>query len=465
MKRAPIRRDEFYITKIKNYKQMKKILVIGAGRTSITLISYLLKRAEEQKWQITIADQSLKLAKEKAGKHPKTRAIKFDVNNTKQRRKELSKVDVVVSLLPPTLHVMLVEDCLEYKVHLVTPSYVSAEMKKFHDSAKKSDVIFLNEMGVDPGIDHMDTMRLITKIKDKGGKIFSLKSYGGGLITPESDTNPWGYKITWSPMNVVTAGMASARYVKEGKLKIVPYNRLFLDTEIVEVPGVGKYEAYPNRDSIKYRKIYHLNKIPNVYRGSLRKIGFCDAWNALVKIGLTDNRYIVPDSQKFTYQQWLSIYLTKRNGTTTKEAILDFLDISPDSAVMKKLDWLGLLGDKKIRINNGTPAEILLDLLIQKWEFKKTDRDMVILQTELEYKIKKKKEKIISSLVIKGEDHEHTAMAKTVGLPLGIAVNLILNNKIKERGVIIPIHRDIFRPTLKELAEYGIEPKESVTKI
>ncbi|MFB3056090.1 MAG: saccharopine dehydrogenase C-terminal domain-containing protein, partial [Ignavibacteriaceae bacterium] len=364
---------------------MKKILVIGAGRTSIILISYLIKKAEKQNWHITVADRSLKLAQEKTGAHPKTLAISFDVNNINHRRNELSKTDVVVSLLPPNLHVKLVEDCLEYKVHLLTASYVSPEMRKHHENAIKSGVILLNEMGVDPGIDHMDTMRLIAKIKDKGGKIFSLKSYGGGLITPESDTNPWGYKITWSPMNVVTAGMASARYVKEGKLKIVPYNRLFLDTELVEVPGVGKYESYPNRDSIKYRKIYHLHKIPNLYRGSLRKIGFCDAWNALVRIGLTDNRYIIPESQRFTYEQWLSIYLTKRNGTTTKEAMLDFLDISPNSEVMEKLEWLGLLGGKKIRIKNATPAEILLDLLMQKWEFKKSDRDMVILQTEIEY--------------------------------------------------------------------------------
>jgi saccharopine dehydrogenase-like NADP-dependent oxidoreductase len=308
-------------------------------------------------------------------------------------------------------------------------------------------------------------MRLITQIKDKGGKIFSLKSYGGGLITPESDTNPWGYKISWSPMNVVTAGMASARYVKEGKLKIVPYNRLFLDTEIVEVPGVGKYEAYPNRDSIKYKKIYHLNNVPNVYRGSLRKIGFCDAWNSLVKIGLTDNKYIVPDSQGLTYEEWLSSYLTKKNGTTTKEAMLKFLNILPNSEIMQKLEWLGLLGDKKIRIKNATPADILLDLLIQKWELKKSDRDMVILQTEIEYDLKDKKGKVISSLVVKGEDHDHTAMALTVGLPLGIGVNLILNDKIKERGVIIPIHRDIFKPALNELAEYGIEPTEIVAKI
>jgi len=393
-------RDEFHLTKKRNYKQMKKILVIGAGRTSIILISYLIKKAEKQNWHITVADRSLKLAQEKTGAHPKTLAISFDVNNINHRRNELSKTDVVVSLLPPNLHVKLVEDCLEYKVHLLTASYVSPEMRKYHENAIKSGVILLNEMGVDPGIDHMDTMRLIAKIKDKGGKIFSLKSYGGGLITPESDTNPWGYKITWSPMNVVTAGMASARYVKEGKLKIVPYNRLFLDTELVEVPGVGKYESYPNRDSIKYRKIYHLHKIPNLYRGSLRKIGFCDAWNALVRIGLTDNRYIIPESQRFTYEQWLSIYLTKRNGTTTKEAMLDFLDISPNSEIMEKLEWLGLLGDKKIRINNATPAEILLDLLIQKWEFKKSDRDMVILQTEIEYEIKNNKEKVISSLLV-----------------------------------------------------------------
>jgi saccharopine dehydrogenase-like NADP-dependent oxidoreductase len=444
---------------------MKKVLVIGAGRTSITLISYLIKKAEEQNWQITVADQSLKLAQEKTGGHPRTRAISFNVTDTKQRRKEIAKADVVVSLLPPNLHVKVVEDCIENKVHLLTASYVSPEMKRYNESAVESDVILLNEMGLDPGIDHMDTMRLITKIKDKGGKIQSLKSFGGGLITPESDTNPWGYKITWSPMNVVTAGMASARYVKNGKLKIVPYNRLFLDTEIVEVPGVGKYEAYPNRDSIKYRKIYHLHKIPNVFRGSLRKIGFCDAWNALVRIGLTDNRYVVPESQRFTYEQWLSIYLTKRNGTTTKEAMLEFLDISPDSEVMEKLEWLGLLGDKKIRIKNATPAEILLDLLIQKWEFKKSDRDMIILQTEIEYEIKKKREKIISSLVVKGEDHNHTAMSRTVGLPLGIGVNLILNNKIKERGVVIPIHSDIFRPTLKELAEHNIAPTEIVAEI
>jgi saccharopine dehydrogenase (NADP+, L-glutamate forming) len=444
---------------------MKKILVVGAGRTAISLISYLIKQAEEQNWQITVADHSLEKAELKTAGHPKARAIRFDVFDVNQRGKEISKADVVISLLPETLHIHLVEDCLENRVHLVTASYVSHEMRSYNDIARESDVILLNEMGLDPGIDHMETMRLITRIKDKGGKVLSLRSFGGGLITPESDDNPWGYKITWNPMNVVTAGMASARYVKDGKLKIVPYNRLFLDTETVEVEGVGNYEAYPNRDSIKYRKIYHLTKLPNVYRGSLRKKGFCKAWNALVNIGLTDTRYIVPESQGLTYEDWISIYLTNRNGETTKEVLQDFLSVKNNSEIIQKIEWLGLLSNKRVRLKNATPAEILLDLLKQKWLFKKTDRDMVILQTEIEYQLNGKKEKIISSFVLKGEDSEHTAMSKTVGLPLGIAANLILNNQIKERGVIIPIHRDIFRPALKELSDLGIVPTEKVTEI
>ena len=444
---------------------MKTVLVVGAGRTAISLISYLIKQAEKQNWQITVADRSLEHAEQKTAGHPRTRAISFDIFDVNQRGREISKADVVVSLLPENLHVHLVEDCLENKVHLVTASYVSTEMRSFHESAIESEVILLNEMGLDPGIDHMETMRLINRIKDKGGTVLSLRSFGGGLITPESDDNPWGYKITWNPMNVVIAGMASARYVKDGKLKIVPYNRLFLDTETVDVKGVGKYEAYPNRDSIKYRKIYHLPKLPNVYRGSLRKKGFCKAWNALVKIGLTDNRYIVPESQGLTYEDWLSIYLTKRNGETTKETLKDFLGVRNNSDIMRKIEWLGLLSNKRVRLKNATPADILLDLLKEKWTFKKNDRDMVILQTEIEYQLNGQKEKIISSFVVKGEDSEHTAMSRTVGLPLGIAANLILNDHIKERGVIIPIHRDIFRPALKELSNLGIVPTEKVTEI
>ncbi|GAB4288757.1 MAG: saccharopine dehydrogenase C-terminal domain-containing protein [Ignavibacteriaceae bacterium] len=444
---------------------MKNILVVGAGRTAASLIDYLLENAGKYNWHITVADQSLELAKSKTSSRPRSTAIQFNVFDENQRADVVSRADIIVSLLPETHHIHLVKDCLRYKVHLLTASYVSSEMSAFDEPARQAGLIFLNEMGLDPGLDHMDTMNVIQKILNKGGKLLSLRSFGGGLITPESDDNPWGYKITWNPMNVVIAGMASARYVKDGKMKIVPYNRLFLDTHIVEVPGIGKYEAYPNRDSVKYRRIYSIPKIPNVFRGSLRKIGFCKAWNALVQIGITDTRYIVPDSRKLTYNEWISYYLTSNNNVSTKKALMNFLGENNSSDIMKKIEWLGLLSNEKIRLQDATPAEILLDLLKRKWEFNKDDRDMVILQTEVEYRKEKELMKMISSYVIKGKDEVRTAMSQSVGLPLGIGAKLVLTDKIKKRGVLIPVHSEIYKPALKELHSLGIKPTEIVTRL
>lgn len=444
---------------------MKNILVIGAGRTSSSLINYLFDKSAEFGWLITIADQSQELAEQKAANHPNAKAIQFNVMDNEQRSLFIGKADIVISLLPETLHIHLVKDCIKHRVNLVTASYVSPQMASFNDEATRAGLVFLNEMGLDPGIDHMETMKLLSKIKAKGGNLISLKSFGGGLVAPESDDNPWGYKITWNPMNVVMAGVASARYVKDEKLKIVPYNRLFRDVRLVEVPGLGKFESYPNRDSIKYRRIYNIPRIPNVFRGSIRKIGFCKAWNALVQIGLTDNRYLVPDSNKFKYSEWLSFYLDKKNGVSVKQALVEFLNESEDGDVLKKIEWLGLLNDEKIMLTDVSPAEILLDLLKKKWKFTERDKDMVILQTEVEYEIQNKVEKIISSLIVYGNPGYNTAMATTVGLPLGVGAKLILNNKIKEKGVIIPIHADIYKPALKELSELGIKPIEFVTTI
>ena len=444
---------------------MKRILIVGAGRTSTSLINYLISKSVEQDWFITIADQSLELAAKKAGNHPRTKAIQFDIFNEKDRAVQISKADIVASLLPETLHIHLVKDCILNRVHLVTASYVSPQMASFDEKVKKAGLIFLNEMGLDPGIDHMDTLRLINKIKHKGGKLISLRSFGGGLVAPESDDNPWGYKITWNPMNVVMAGMASARYVKDGKLKIVPYNRLFLDIHPVEIPGVGKMEAYPNRDSIKYRRIYNVPSIPNVFRGSLRKPGFCKAWNALVQIGLTDNRYMVPDAHKLTFDEWISFYLTRKNNLSIKESLARFLDEPIDGKILKKLEWLGLFSDEKIELNEATPADILLSILQKKWKFTEKDKDMVILHTEVEYLIEGNREQITSTLVLYGKEDFNTAMSATVGLPMGVGVNLILSNKISERGVIIPIYQDIYKPALKELTELGINFKERLTKL
>jgi saccharopine dehydrogenase-like NADP-dependent oxidoreductase len=424
----------------------------------------LLEKSVKSDWKITVADQSLELAEQKTANHPRAKAVMFNVLDEEQRTILISKADIVISLLPETFHIHVVKDCIKYRVNLVTASYVSPQMDSFDQEVKDNGLVFLNEMGLDPGIDHMDTMRLLSKVEDKGGKLISLISYGGGLIAPECDNNPWGYKITWNPMNVVTAGMASARYVKDRKLKIVPYNRLFRDVRLVDVPGLGKFEAYPNRDSIKYRRIYNIPEIPNVFRGSMRKIGFCKAWNALVQIGLTDNRYIVPDSDRLTYSEWLSFYLDRKNGSSsTRKALADFLNESADSDVINKIEWLGLLGDEKIRLTDVSPAEILLDLLKKKWKFGEKNRDMVILQTEVEYEIENRIEKIVSSLVVYGKPGFNTAMSSTVGLPLGIGVKLILSNKVKEKGVIIPIHPDIYKPAMKELSELGIKPTELVT--
>jgi len=444
---------------------MKNILVVGAGRTSSSLINYLINKSEERDWFITVADQSLDLAKNKTKNHPRTKAIQFDLFNEKERSALIAKADIVASLLPETLHIQLVKDCLKNKVHLVTASYVSPQMAEYDEQARRAGLIFLNEMGLDPGIDHMDTLRLINKIKNNGGKLISLRSYGGGLISPESDDNPWGYKITWNPMNVVIAGMASARYVQDGKLRIVPYNRLFLDIHPVEIPGVGTFEAYPNRDSIKYRRIYNVPSIPNVFRGSLRKPGFCKAWNALVKIGLTDNRYFVPDANQLTYEELLSFYLPRKNSLTTKEKLANFLNESDDSEILKKIEWLGLFSDEKIELNEATPADILLEILQKKWKFTENDKDMVILHTEIEYLVEDKDERIASTLVLYGEMNFNTAMSTSVGLPMAVGVNLILSEKISERGVIIPIYPDIYEPALKELAELGIVFKEVVTEV
>jgi len=444
---------------------IKQLLVLGAGRTASSLINYLASKARENDWQITIADMSLELAASKAKNLSRTKAIQFNIFNEEERSELLKKMDIVVSLLPETLHIHLVKDCLRFKVHLVTASYVSSQMASFDEQVKKAGLIFLNEMGLDPGIDHMDTLRLINKIKHKGGRLVSLRSYGGGLIAPESDDNPWGYKITWNPMNVVIAGMASARYVQDGKLRIVPYSRLFLDIHPVEIPGVGKLEAYPNRDSIKYRRIYSVPKIPNVFRGSLRKPGFCKAWNALVQIGLTDNRYFVPDADKLSYNELLSFYFLKNKNMSTKEELINFLNETDGSDLVKKIEWLGLLSEEKIELAEATPADILLALLQKKWKFTEKDKDMVILHTEIEYEIDGKSEKITSTLVLYGKENYKTAMSETVGLPLGVGVNLISNNRISERGVIIPIHQDIYKPALKELSELGIVFNEKITQI
>ncbi len=442
---------------------MKNIFVIGAGRTATALIAYLLENAGLHQWKITVGDFDYNLVDQKIGNNPLGRAIKFDALDDLQREKEISNADIVISFLPPTMHELIASECLKQKTNMVTASYISSGMMKLDEDVKKSGLIFLNEMGLDPGIDHMDVMQMKEKVEGEGGEIISLKSFCGALISPESDDNPWHYKFTWSPMNVILAGQGNARYKENSEIKEVPYEKMFLNTEKIRVPGLGSFEAYPNRDSISYIQKYGLDSVSDFYRGTLRRPGFCEAWDALVRIGLTDNKRVWKRTDDMTFSEWIKSSLPCSNGKPLEDEIASYLNISKNDETFKKISWLDLFSHRKINNGQATSAQILLNLLMDKWEFRDGDRDMVVLQTEIKYKSSGGRKKISSTMIYKGKDKLNTAMTHTGGLPAGIAVKLIAEGAIKEKGVVIPIHPDIYIPVLKELEEYGIKFHESAT--
>ncbi|MEL6277130.1 MAG: saccharopine dehydrogenase C-terminal domain-containing protein, partial [Bacteroidota bacterium] len=342
------------------------------------------------------------------------------------------------------------------KKHLVTASYVSQELYRLGDEARDRELIFMGEMGLDPGIDHMSAMQRLDRIRNKGGKILAFRSFTGGLIAPESDTNPWRYKFTWNPRNVVLAGQGTAQYLENSKLKFIPYQRLFGTPWEVNVKGLGKMEAYANRDSLLYRSQYGLDDIPTILRGTLRYPGFCRAWNALVNIGLTDADFPILDSEKISYHELMEA-LAPRGAGSVKDRIATLLEEDPNGNVMNKLVWLGLFRQKRIRLRDATPALILEQLLLDKWKLESHDKDMIVMQHQIDFELNGKQQRETSNLIMKGEDAEDTAMARTVGLPMGIFVRLIAEDKIKATGVHIPTMAEVYEPVLKELEEYGLK--------
>src|SRR5688572_5559112 len=282
---------------------MKRILLIGAGRSSSVLIRYLLQSAAQNQWELVVGDVSEQLATEKTGGHPHSNAIRFDVQDQSIREAEVQKADLVISLLPPHLHYLLAVDCVNFKKHFLTASYLSTEMGSLHEQAEKAGICIMNECGLDPGIDHMSAMEVIDRLKKEGCELTSFKSYTGGLVAPESNDNPWGYKFSWNPRNVILAGQGTARFIEHGKYRYLPYSRVFTDIEKINVEGNGSFDGYANRDSLSYRPMYHLDKIPTMIRGTLRQSGFCKAWNVFVQLGLTDDSYTIEDSIRLTYAQ------------------------------------------------------------------------------------------------------------------------------------------------------------------
>lgn len=439
---------------------MNKILVLGAGRSSSSLIDYLLSQGPVNGWHITVGDFSKDLARDKIGSGPGD-AIGFDIHDMVASKEAIAAADVVISLLPAHLHTAVARHCLELRKHLLNASYVSDEMRSFGEEAKARGLLFLNECGLDPGIDHMSAMQVIDRIKDRGGRLVSFESFTGGLIAPATDPgNPWRYKFTWNPRNVVMAGQGTAKFLQNGKFKYIPYQQLFRRLTEVSVPGLGEFEGYANRDSLKYLDTYGLRDIRTMVRGTLRNRGYCSAWNVLVQTGCCDDTYEMEGIGEFTHCDFIDSFLDGHSAIPAEQKIVDLFNLDAAGEEMKRLTWSGLFTDEKIGLNRGTPAQILEHILAKKWTLQPGDKDLIVMWHRFGYELEKKTVVVQACLSATGADERDTAMAKTVGLPLGIAAKLLLQGKIAARGVVIPVSREFYEPILAELGTMGIRLTE-----
>lgn len=443
---------------------MKKILLIGAGRSSSSLISYLLSHAANEGWILTVADMSIRSAEEKTAGHASARAIQLDINDTVATTTEIENSDLVLSMLPAHMHIQIARECVRMRKHLVTASYVSKEMTELHESAMRADVILLNECGLDPGIDHMSAMEMIDEIREKGGQLEVFKSFTGGLVAPASNDNPWGYKFSWNPRNVIIAGQGTARYMENGSYKYIPYHRLFAQSEKVHVDGHGNFDGYANRDSLSYIKTYGIESVNTMLRGTLRQEGFCRAWNVFVQLGLTDDSYFLEGTEDLSYAKLIDAFLPGREGKVSlRKRLSELMNYPENDPALDLVEWTGILDEKKIGLSKVSPAQILQSLLEVKWKLGDDDKDMIVMQHLFRFTLNNKMHSLTSSLVVEGENSFHTAMARTVGLPAAISTRLILNGIIRERGVRIPVSREIYKPVLTELKELGIAFRNQVS--
>ncbi|MCF6170291.1 MAG: saccharopine dehydrogenase NADP-binding domain-containing protein [Bacteroidales bacterium] len=439
---------------------MKNILILGAGLSTNSLINYLLDHASEYGWHITVGDINEKAARRKVNGHPNGAAVIFDINDDMESWRTIAKADVVISMLPAFMHHLVANKCIDLRKPMLTASYATDELKALNEKAVKAGIPILMELGLDPGIDHMSAMKVINRIQNEGGKLTSFYSFTGGLVAPEYDNNPWNYKLTWNPRNVVMAGNGVSKFMRNGRYKYIPYHRLFDRTMTRKILNYGEFEVYTNRDSLKYREVYGLKDIPSMYRGTIRRPGFSKAWNVFVRLGLTEDTYILEDSENMTYRQFVNAFLKYEPQVPVEIKLQEYCRHAADPVVFEKLKWLGIFDDRKVGLKNATPAQILQKLLEEKWKMDPQDKDMIIMQHEFKYTIGNEDKMTVSAMAIKGKNQEETAMAMTVGFPLGIATKLLMLGKIKHKGVILPIHKDIYQPVLAELKTFGISFEE-----
>lgn len=442
-----------------------QILIAGAGKSANHLIDYFLKESIQQNWFITVADGDAKTLTEKVGSHPNALGIVLDISSSKDRQALVKQADIVVSLMPPHLHILLAEDCLQFGKHLITSSYISPELKELNTAAKEAGLMFMCEMGLDPGIDHMSASMLIHDINRVASDIVSFKSYCGGLIAPVSDNNPWHYKFTWNPINIINAGKSGATYLELGNEIHVQYADIFKNAASLSIDQLGEFVYYPNRDSLDYIDTYQVQGVDTFMRATIRNKEFCIGWHALIKLGLTDSA-IEYRSKGLSHASLIKL-ITHYTDTNISivEYVAQLLGISLNSDLMKMLHYLDLFSEVDfIDIEKTTAADFLFKILLKKWDMNENDQDMVIMQHDIIYKHKQKLHSISSTLVAYGENKHFSAMSKTVGMPMAILTKLILTKQISSlpSGVLIPTMQQIYKPVLKELAKHQIVFTEKI---
>lgn len=439
-------------------KFSKTILLFGAGKSATVLIDYLKKKSAIHQWLFIVADNNLAVVQSKLGEHPNVKAVQINIENASERKKLVEEADIVISMMPPLLHYLIAVDCLEFSKNLLTASYTDAKIKELSAEIERKGLLFLCEMGLDPGIDHMSAMKLIHEIEAKNGKIISFKSHCGGLVAPENDDNPWHYKISWNPRNVVLAGKAGAIFKLNDQTYVKPYSEIFDSNEQVQLPGLGTLSYYPNRDSISYINIYQLKDIQTFIRTTLRYPSFISGWRKIVNWNLTDETIQYP-TVGLSIADFFNQHFNRNNLVEEVEQIKANATIHADASILlKQLQFLGIEDHQtKLPMSEGSAADILQYILEQKLALKPGEKDMVVMLHEIEYLIDNKLHRVESSLITNGNDEQRTAMAKTVGLPLGIAAVLILEGKLNVKGLHIPINAAIYEPVLAELANESIE--------
>jgi len=442
----------------------EQILILGAGRSSGSLIDYLGKWSANNSYGITVADIDEEAVKHKTRNFPHAVSVKIDPENPNQLERLVASASMVISLLPPTLHPIIAKYCLKHFKNLATASYASDEIKAFDAEAKEKGLCFLFELGVDPGIDHMSSIKMIEQARKMGGKVLGFKSFSGALLSPQTEKdNPWKYKFTWNPRNVVLAGQGiMAQFRIHNKEYFLPYLRLFKELWKIDFPNLGEYEAYPNRNSLEYVEQYKLQDIPFLVRGTLRRKGFSEAWNALVQLGATNDNTCIKIGKGKTICDFFNKLVKEPDTLKDKEKFEKLICLSLSDEAWEKIQFLELNSKEPLKEGSYTPAEVLEKILLTKWKLNPQDKDMVIMYHELEYELNGKNHKSISRLSMEGKNADETAISSTVGLPLAMGVKLLLNKTIKQTGIVLPIYPEIYLPILEELESYGIKFEEEI---